>query len=171
MQYLQLADGLEKKGRGKARFKKFVKGAVKVVKTAAPIAINFIPGGAQAKGIARLAKTAAGQRVLKFATSKAGGKLFKAAKTKTGKFAIDKIKRVDLNKLRGGLRPKALGLTPVSMPDAEDTDMPAMLPEGQAGVMVQSEKSDTIFGLPKTTALALGAAAIAGTILLTRKKR
>jgi hypothetical protein len=172
MQYLQLADGLEKKGRGKARFKKFAKGALKVIKTAAPIAVNFIPGVAQTRAIARLAKTPAGQRALKFATSKVGAKLLKARKTKGGKFAIDQIKRVDLNKLRGGLRPAALGLTPVNMPDAEDTDMPQMMPEGQSGgVMVQSAKSDTIFGLPKTTALALGAAAVAGVILLSRKKR
>jgi hypothetical protein len=173
MQYLQLADGLEKKGRGKARFKKFAKGALKVIKTAAPIAVNFIPGVAQTRAIARLAKTPAGQRALKFATSKVGARLLKARKTKGGKFAIDQIKRVDLNRLRGGLRPKALGLTPVNMPDAEDTDVMPMVgkadPSGEPVVIAPAPK--TIFGLPQTTALALGAAAVAGVILLTRNKK
>lgn len=50
-------DTLSRGGRGKAKFKKFVKGATKVVKAAAPIAIGFIPGGGAATGGLKIASS------------------------------------------------------------------------------------------------------------------
>ena len=169
MRYLQLADGLEKGGRGKKKLKAFAKKAVKVVKTVAPIAVNFIPGGAQANAVRKLAQSAAGRQALKFATSKAGRKLVKASTSKAGKFAIGRLNRVNLNKLKGGLSPKKLGLMPATMPDGESDDMPQNVAVPQTeSVMVKSSSDDTIFGLPKTTALALGAAGLGAIYFITR---